>query len=233
MSEGQKSDRPLRSPMVARIPGPSTEGINSWRQEFLATVAADPTARRAWQKLQEAGLDPSALDPLWKYAHSDSEFERLRKDAKREANQVRSTIRALQIASSGRKSQRARDPVIFVRRFLEHVRKLERPLNWPFLWESESPLAMHDKISKSVGFPLSLRLLEGHFKMLASRKGPLRPEAWLRKLQEFAARGGATLGLKALVALAECADPSVSVNQSTLSRIFRRWATRSPTLLLK
>jgi hypothetical protein len=233
MPEGQKSDRPLQSPREARIPGSTSKEINEWAQEFLATVAADPTARHAWQKLCEAGLDRSALYPLWKYAHSDAVFERLRKDAKREANQVRDTIRALRMAKSGQKPKRAKDASIFYRRALEHLTKLDQPLDWPFLWEDESPLAMHDKISKGVGSPLSLELLEGHFKWLSGRSGTLRPEAWLRKLQEFAAKGGVMLGLKALVAIAECAAPPISVNQSTLSRIFRRWAARSPTLHLK
>jgi hypothetical protein len=233
MPEGQKSDRPRQSPSHARIPGSFAKEINGWAQEFLATVAADPTARSAWQKLRQAGLDRPALYPLWKYAHSDSEFERLRKDAKRKANQVRDTIRALRIAKSGQKPKRAKDALVFYRRALEHLTKLDQPLDWPFLWEDESPLAMHDKISKSVGSPLSLELLEGHFKWLSGRNGTLRREAWLRKLQEFAARGGVVLGLKVLVALAECADPSISVNYTTLSRVFRRWDTRSPTLHLK
>jgi hypothetical protein len=90
---------------------------------------------------------------------------------------------------------------------------------------------MHDEISRRVGFQAPLKLLKGHFKFLSSRSGPLRREAWLRKLQEFAKRGGVTLGLKALVALAECAAP-FSVDPAGLSRTFRRWAIRYPNLLI-
>jgi hypothetical protein len=49
---------------------------------------------------------------------------------------------------------------------------------------------------------------------------------WLRKLQEFAAENEVTVGLKGLVALAECADPSVSIHQSSnLSRIFKQFGS--------
>jgi hypothetical protein len=86
MPEG-KNPAPVR-PFAegAGILRPCCDTPARWAKGFLANVAADPTASRAWRGLCEAGLDRAALYPLWKYAHSDSEFEKLRKDAKRMAN---------------------------------------------------------------------------------------------------------------------------------------------------
>lgn len=50
---------------MAQEAGGNTEIPHHWIQEFKAKVAADPTARRAWQKLQTAGLEEGALFLLW------------------------------------------------------------------------------------------------------------------------------------------------------------------------
>jgi hypothetical protein len=228
MPEFQKA-HPLQSTRGSGIPGStSKEKINLWAQEFLVTVAAHPTARRSWEKLCKAGLDGPALYFLSKYAHADSEVERIRKDADRMAKQVRDTMRALQIANSGRKPKRAKDSILFLRRALEHLRKLDQS------WQGgESPLSLHMEVSKRVNRNLSLRLLERHFKQIASKRGPLRSEVWLRKLQEFADSGGVHLGLKLLVELATCANPDMELNHGSLSRVFRYLNAGKWTMLTK
>jgi hypothetical protein len=214
------------------MPRPSPEDISSWFQDFLSNVRNNPTARRAWRRLRVADLAEAAMYHLWKYGHSDSQFLKVRKDAGRVAREVRDTIRALRIAKSDQEPKRAKDALIFYRRALEHLMKLDQPLHWPFLWEAEAPLAMHIELSRREGFQ-PLQLLEGHFKFLASTGGPLRREVWLRKLQELAMTSEVNLGLKSLVALAECAAPSLPIDCSRASRTFKRWAYRFPNLLVK
>jgi hypothetical protein len=223
-----------KSPLTKRVHNrPATGGTPAdWAVELRANLACNPTARRAWRKLCEVGLYEAGLYFLWNYGHCDREFKVARQDAKRIANQVRDAVRALHIAESGKKPKRAKDPLIFFRRLLDHLKTLESPLNWPFSTANDAPLILHRALCEEMGRPIPLQFLERHFKFLSGRSGPLRREAWLRKLQEVATIHGFALSLRSLVALAECAA-EFPVEPTRLSRTFRRWTSRYPNLHMR
>ena len=189
------------------------ERFNEWKAEFLVNIRSDPTARKTWQEIEQAGIACWAAFLLLWYAKGHFAVEEFADRNWRAVEEVRTARRAVRKAQSKKGDPRE---AMFVKR-AQHKNTLAA--NAPWINPYHSPYQTLADAAAAMGNP-SLDQLPS---VMAKRGEAVRRSGTmtiLRTLQLYAGKHGVRLGLKRLVALAGCANGERLLNVQNLSRFF-------------
>lgn len=201
-----------------------------WIEKILQRIDDYPIAQNAWHKLESAGLKEDALFLLFGYAGGAKDvFDRMHQCADDAILLLNAAVRADKLAQTNT-PKRARNPDLFRHRATK-ARNRALASKWPI--PSEGVLTLRDELERvtiETGTEPSLVSLREPLVKAAGKRSRMNRLYFLRLLKVRAAEHGVTLGLKALAALATCADPKhpkEGLDTGTLGRYLRDFPVRS------
>jgi hypothetical protein len=193
-------------------------------QEWIATFEKEcelnPTAKKAWQEICEAGLRAWALQLLWGYSGAAVEVVRAMNASRMNATDaLDEAIRAEQKAAKRIVNPRS---ALFRSRAQKKRSKALRA-QWPI--EDKTAATLREAMSRDSlpeDHPQSLTKARKALVKAAGKRSPLSvSQYFIFLLQGVAECRGVRLGMKQLVALADCADPSRQLDEKNLHRFIK------------
>lgn len=209
----------MSAPKRTNAPPPilsASELRSEWLESFHKNVSEDKTAPRAWDMLEGAGLETTAIRALWTYAHPPTEHV---KKAQRNVRQVNRRIKALMRADKVEKERHMagdrRATLFFDRSFQKYsdVVRSEMPFADDGVTVGDWALS---RVAAGKGMP-DLPASRKAFASLGPRSPVSDRKFWLFVLRCYAANAGVRLGFERLTALAHCADPDYELDPVTLA----------------
>lgn len=197
-----------------------TEIPDAWIERFRNAVASDPTARNAWNDIENACLEETALLLLWGYA-GGARPDRAAMHRRTEdiSDRIKATVRE-EGKAHGNAPKRAHDADLFRRRAAKSRETAMQSL-WPIPTAETPTLADELRKVEQTGRQPSLTAVRKALTKAAGKRSPINPLYFLLLLQGYSSANGVQLGNKRLLALAYCADPDTKLDEGTLGRYLR------------
>ena len=207
-------------------PEPHDQDIKQWSHQFMTEVGFNPSARRAWRRIQRAGFPDKAAIGLFLYWSGTEPDQAVARWFAETHERTREAAKKLKEATllkqlEGRRSPkpphsrgRPRKPV---------KDALEEALKSP--WGDGSMATIGSAIARlerETGRRLTLTQRRRVLVKSGGGRSAMNSKLCLAALQELARDHDVDLGYKSIKALAECAAPNFELDVRELQRYLKR-----------